>query len=103
VADYESMSEAELRALQAAKNEAVEIKRLQAAVSNADERVGVLAEMRAIRADVLAIQAVADRKQQERYAGYERDATGAIAESVRVEGVTAAAVSEAERIVSGRE
>jgi hypothetical protein len=102
VADYESMNESDLRMLQAAKNEAVEIKRLQAAVSSGDERVSVLAEMRAIRAEVLAIQKVADRKQQERYAKYEQIATETNGQSARIEGVVAEAVSEAERIISGK-
>lgn len=91
MADYEAMTEDELQALQSAANRRVNDLR-------AEER---WAEARELRDEVLRIAAVKDRKADVRVAEMLRNSDQQL--SVEVAGEAAAAVSEAERLLGGKE
>ena len=88
MANYDAMSEEELRLLLREQN----------AVLNALRTRGELG-VRELRAEVLRIHAACDTLQQKRYKRYEDLAEGA--ESAFVQAEAASAVSAAERIISG--
>lgn len=93
MADYDGMTEEQLRGLQEQKNAELNALRKQE---------GKGEEIRALRQEVLAIQAAGDRLQRERYAEYDRIAAEAEgAQSTTIDADAAAAVSEAERILGG--
>jgi hypothetical protein len=89
----ENMSEEELRTLQQEMN--VEVNHFRSE--------GKFVEAREIREEVLRIQAMADIKQQERYAEYDRIAAESnLAESAAIQAEAADAISEAESIFGGK-
>lgn len=88
--NYESMSEDELRVLKRAKNAELDALRVRGGPG-----------VRELRAEVLRIQSFIDARQAQRVKGYEERAKKLEAVSSLVEAEAAAAVSAAERIISG--
>lgn len=90
MSDLENMTEEELDLLQ---------RKMNKELNSVRGKPGKGEEIRDLRAQVLKVQAVKDKKQQERYAEYEKLAVEGLSTEVRSE--AAAAVSEAERLMGG--